>query len=60
MSPDLNSDGEVDLQDLNLQKSAFGSLPDNPRWNPKVDVNRDNIINIVDVALIAINFGKSL
>jgi len=60
VSPDLNSDSEVDLQDLTLQKSAFGSRPGNPRWNPKADVNRDNIINIVDVALIAINFGKPL
>jgi len=59
VSPDLNSDGEANTDDLILQATAFGSRPEDSRWNPIADVNKDDVINIIDVALIARNYGKT-
>lgn len=55
---DLNSDGKVDIQDFAVAANAFGSYSGHPRWNPMTDLNKDNIINIVDLVLIVKNFGK--
>lgn len=59
VSPDLNSDEEVNIEDLVIVATAFMSYPGHPDWNPLADFNKDNIINIVDLALIARNFGKT-
>ena len=37
---------------------AFGSYPGHPKWNPACDINRDNRIDIFDVARVVANFGK--
>jgi hypothetical protein len=55
---DLNLDGEINIKDLALVGSAFGSYPGHPRWNPTADVNKDDTINILDLAFIARNIGK--
>lgn len=57
---DLNLDGEINIKDLALVGSAFGSYPGHPRWNPTADINKDLIINIIDVTITAKNFGKTL
>jgi len=59
VSPDLNSDGEVDIVDVAIVAKAFESYPEHPRWNPIADVNKDDVIDIIDIALIARNFGKT-
>lgn len=56
---DLNNDGKVDIQDVAVAASAFGSYPGHPRWNPIADMNKDNIVDVKDIVLIAINFGKT-
>jgi len=53
---DLNDDGEVDILDVAIAASSFGSSPGHPRWNPIADVNEDNAVNILDLFLIARNF----
>jgi hypothetical protein len=60
VSPDLNSDGKVDIVDVAIVAKAYESYPEHPRWNPIADVNKDDVINIIDIALIARNFGKTL
>jgi len=60
VSPDLNMDGKVNLEDLSLQKEAFGSYPENPNWNILADLNKDNIINILDITLVAKEYGKTV
>jgi hypothetical protein len=54
---DLNSDGQVNIQDIAIFALAFGSTPTSPRWNSKADVNRDGKVNILDGVLIAKSFG---
>jgi len=57
---DLNGDGKVDMRDLSIVASAFGSYPRDPRWNPIIaDVNKDNKINMKDLVIICKNFGKT-
>jgi hypothetical protein len=69
--PDSLPDGEVDMKDLATVAAALGSYgPDfkspssqqHPRWNAIVDVwvpyHGDNKIDLLDVLLVAMNFGE--
>jgi len=56
---DVNVDGEVDVKDIVLAGRAFGSDPQNPRWNPMADITQDDLIDLKDIALMAKNFGKT-
>ena len=58
-SPDLNHDEKVDILDAIKAADAFGSYPGHPRWNYHVDQNKDSAINILDLIIIAKNFGKT-
>jgi hypothetical protein len=59
MPGDVNMNGNVDIQDISFAAYAFGSYQGHPRWNYMVDESEDNIIDLVDIALIAQNFGKT-
>ncbi|MGA9387910.1 MAG: hypothetical protein WBV70_03685 [Candidatus Bathyarchaeia archaeon] len=56
---DFNGDGTVDIKDVAGASLAFGSYLGDPRWNPKVDLNGDNVIDMVDLVIIAKNFGAN-
>jgi len=55
---DINVDGKVDMKDISIAVTAFGSYPNHPRWNPNADINQDNKIDIKDIYLTAKNFRK--
>lgn len=57
-SYDINKDGKIDILDVALVASAFGSYPGHPRWNPDVDLNGDSKIDIRDIAIVAVHFGE--
>jgi hypothetical protein len=59
MPGDINMDGKVDIIDVVIAGSALGSEPGHPRWNPTADENEDNIIDILDLISICLNFGKT-
>jgi len=54
---DLNNDGEVDIQDIAMAASAFGSYPDHERWDASADINGDERVDMHDMYMIASNFG---
>jgi len=56
---DTNGDGKVDMADIGLICSAFGSSTIHPRWNPEADLNQDSKIDMLDIGLAAVNYGKS-
>jgi hypothetical protein len=56
---DVNVDGEVDIADIWLVASLFGSDTQSPEWNPLADQNEDQTIDITDLYLVAVNFGKT-
>ncbi len=55
---DVNIDGKVDIKDIYMAATAFGSYPGHPRYNPNTDFTKDGKIDIQDIYLIARNFGK--
>jgi len=59
LAVDVNGDGKVDIQDLGIAASAFGSYPEHPRWYPNADVNGDDKTDLKDIALIAKHFGET-
>lgn len=59
MPGDLNMDGKVDISDIAVASSAFGSYPGLARWNPIPDENDDNRVDIQDIAISCSNYGKT-
>ncbi|MEM2738679.1 MAG: dockerin type I domain-containing protein [Candidatus Bathyarchaeia archaeon] len=56
---DVNKDGIVDLIDVTTVALAFGSKPGDPNWNENADINKNNVVNFADYALVINDFGKS-
>lgn len=56
---DINGDGIVNITDISSIGKAFGSNPDNPRWNPEADLNMDGVIDVRDISRASRNFGKT-
>lgn len=54
---DVNVDGVVNILDLTLVATNFGTTPaaDQPLH---IDVNGDGIVNILDLTLVASHFGS--
>jgi parallel beta-helix repeat protein len=59
MFADVNGDKVVNLKDIALAALAFGENAKGSRWNLQADMNRNGEIDIIDIAIIAKNFGKS-
>lgn len=49
----------MNIVDIATVGAAFGSTPASVNWNPNADLNLDNTINIIDLA-IEVNFGTTL
>ena len=56
---DIDVDGIVGISDLVVAAEAFGSNPEDSRWNSNADVNEDNYVGIDDLILIVRDFGKT-
>lgn len=54
---DLNHDGIIDINDAIIFANAFGSKPQDKRWNPEADMNNDGQVDIIDLIQICIRFG---
>jgi len=59
MFGDTNCDKKVDISDVAFGAKAFGSYIGHERWNPNTDLNNDDVINVIDIVLIAMNFGRT-
>jgi parallel beta-helix repeat protein len=57
---DINHDGKVDISDLVMVGTAFGTSPRSPGWIPSADINRDGRVDIVDFTLVASQFGQTI
>ncbi len=57
---DFDKDGRVDGADLIEIGRAFGSRLGDPRFRFLYDLNDDTVIDGGDLALMAVNFGRSL
>jgi len=59
LSGDVNLDCQVDIVDLAMVGSTFGSNLGQPKYNPKADLNGDGTIDIVDLATVGASFGRA-
>jgi Xaa-Pro aminopeptidase len=56
---DADNDNDVDAADASLLNRAFGTVPGNANWDPRADLNEDDVVNATDMALLAASFGRS-
>lgn len=55
---DIVDDDKVDILDVLEWAIAFGSTPTSSNWNSVADVDGNNVVNILDGAVIGVNFGR--
>ncbi len=55
---DIDGDNEVTLFDFGALVAAFGSMPDDPSWNPKADLDGDEEVTLFDFGILVRNFGQ--
>ncbi len=56
---DLNDDNTINTADLNLLRQALYAKPSDTKWYARADFNLDDIINLLDQALIVKNLNRS-
>ncbi len=55
---DVNDDGVVNATDISLVVAAFNSYPNMLRWNVFADLDGNGHVDMRDVAIVILNFGK--
>ncbi len=53
VSPDLDSDGDVDLGDFSIFGTAFGAVSSDPDYDPYCDFDCDSDVDIGDFSMFA-------
>lgn len=51
-------DGKCDILDIATVSAAFGSSPGHPRWDPIADLDNNGKVDIRDIAIVAVDYGK--
>lgn len=57
---DLNGDGRVNIQDITIVAVAYGSKPEDQKWNEMADLDKNGQINIIDVTMVAKDYGRTV
>jgi hypothetical protein len=57
---DLNNDGSVGLDDLQILAVAYGSKPGDPNWNPVADILGQGRVDLADLVTLANHYGQHL
>jgi len=61
---DINSDGTVNMRDINQMILRFQTTPSSPNWNPDCDVTGpiwlvpDSVVNMRDIQTAILNFNE--
>lgn len=59
LSADMNNDCSVTILDIATMALAFDSTPGSPTWNSKAGLNSDGIVDIIDLARAAAQYGAT-
>jgi len=51
-------DGKVDVKDIFTAAKAYGTKPNDPKWNPNADINNDKKVDVKDIFTIAKHYGE--
>lgn len=57
---DINADGKVNIVDVTIAATAYGTQIEQEKWNANADIDESLNVNIVDITLIAKNYGKTV
>jgi len=55
---DINGDFRVSLADLVILAQAFGSRPDEAKWNPNADIDANGVASLADLVTLAVYYGQ--
>jgi len=55
---DVDGNGRVDMTDVIIVVTAFGSTPEKPNWDPRADIDNNGRVDMSDVVVVVSNFGK--
>jgi PKD repeat protein len=55
-STDISGNGKVDMEDISLAIVAFLAYPSHPRWDERCDIDYDNSVDMMDIALVMEDF----
>jgi hypothetical protein len=61
---DVSEDGVVNILDLSYMARSLGASPANPgtgwgQYNPYCDLDLDNDVDVVDLATVTSNYGRT-
>ena len=48
------------IMDISIVSMAFGTECGDERWNETADLNKDEVINILGISTIVLDFGKTV
>jgi hypothetical protein len=60
ITPNISGDCSVGILDVSFEAFYFGTKVGDPNWNPRADLNKDGKVDILDIALIASEFGQRM
>ena len=60
ISTDLNKDGTVNIQDIFIVAKAFQTKPGDENWDPRADLDGNDLVNIIDLYEVAKDYGKTV
>lgn len=55
---DINNDLRCNILDSIIVGRAFNSRPGSSNWDPRADLDINNVVNLLDAMIITNNFGK--
>jgi len=55
---DIVGAGYVNIVDVSIILSHFGTTASSPNWDPLADLNHDGVVNLADFEIAASNFDK--
>jgi len=55
---DINNDLRCNILDAIIVSGAYNSRPGSPKWDPRADLDINNVVNILDAIIISDNFGE--
>ena len=57
---DISYDGQVNLADLGVLNTRFGSSQGDTRYDSSADITGDGLINLAELAILNVEFGSSI
>jgi hypothetical protein len=55
-----NPKRKVDILDVAIVAIAYKSKPGDPKWNAIADLDKNSIIDILDITKVAVDYGKTV